>query len=285
MTNEITLTPLTQDRRANYAWPTQTEHAAREAAVGRFSPESSRRNSELIARGLAGRLRDRPDDQLLFAIRRGEDEVGTAWVEAVSVSGSLFVIDIFVRESARRQGVGRAAVAALDDVARGQVAKTIQVVVFASDAIGTKLFLSQNYHMSQIAFETDPRLAKRRRAPVGRLRPMNACQREAFLRRQGVDPARGLQGAPDLALTGSAGRVLLRLGDSADGTTATAMYVEPNDRSPLGAIRLMGALLRVTQDRGDVRLSMMTTPQKRDWLDSMDMADWRVGSMVLQRDL
>jgi GNAT superfamily N-acetyltransferase len=281
--DEVTLTPLTQDRRATYAWPTQTEHAAREAAVGRFSPDSSQKNAELIARGLAEKLRDRPGDQLLFAIRCGEDEVGTAWVEVVPASGRLFVVDIFVRESARREGIGRAAVAALDEVARGHVATSLQVAVFASDAIGLKLFLSQNYNISQITFETDPRQAKRRRAPVGRLRPMNASQREAFLRSYGVDPARGLEGAPDLALTGSVGRVLLRLGHSADGTTATAMYLERNDRSPLGSIRLVGALLRVTQDRGDVRLSMRIPPEMRDLFDRMDLAEWRVGSMVLQR--
>jgi GNAT superfamily N-acetyltransferase len=283
--DEVTLTPLSGDRLATYAWPTQTEHAAREAAAERFSPDSAQRNAEDMARGLARRLHERPGDQLLFAIRRGEDEVGTAWVEAVPASGTLFVVDIFVLESVRRQGIGRAAVAALDDVARRKGASSIQVVVFASDAIGMKLFLGQSYRVSQMAFETDPRQAKRWRAPLGRLRAMNASQREAFLRRHGVDPARGLHGAPDLALTGSAGRALLRLGDSADGTTATAMYLERNDRSPLGAIRLIAALLRVTQDRGDVRLSMMTTPERRDLFDTMDLAEWRVGSVVLHKAL
>jgi hypothetical protein len=59
--------------------------------------------------------------------------------------------------------------------------------------------------------------------------------------------------------------------------------LESDDRSRLGAIRLIAALLRATQDRGDARLSVMVTPQKRDLYDEMDLAEWRLGSVVLHK--
>ena len=96
--------------------------------------------------------------------------------------------------------------AELDDIAGREPSTRIQVVAFASDALGMKPS-AQGYLVTQLALKTDPGLVNGA-ATGGRLPSILASQREASAP-TASDPARGLPGAPDMAVSGSAGRVLL----------------------------------------------------------------------------
>jgi GNAT superfamily N-acetyltransferase len=284
MTTRITLDPLTAEQRAAYEWPSAAEQAALEVASGRRTTASAQLEAERYAEVYAKLLRTEPENQLLYAIRRAGSDVGTLWAETVSKHEQLWIKDVFVHAEVRHQGIAGGAIDLLDEIAREQGLNHIRALVHASNTIGIKLFRARGYESWRIHIETDPRLAKRRRIPVHKLRPMNARQREAMLARHGRYADEGLR-APDTALTCSAGNVLLRLGSGPDGTIAHVLNLEPTDSSNLGTARLMAALIRACQDRGDVALVVQTYPERKAVFDAMGVADWRVSSVNLRKSL
>jgi GNAT superfamily N-acetyltransferase len=100
----------------------------------------------LLPEGLAT-----PGMWILVVVDAAGTDVGSLWLgRDPDRTDTMFVWAIDIREEFRRKGLGRAAMTAAEDFARGVSAHAISLNVFGSNAVARALYVSLGYAVASV---------------------------------------------------------------------------------------------------------------------------------------
>lgn len=153
----VTLQPMTAETFAQWRAGSVRAYAADKVRVGAWPADgaearSEREFAELLPQGLAT-----PGHELRSIVSESGEVVGALWFGPVRTAdpGTCFIWDIEVAEEARGHGYGRAAMMALEPVARDLGYSEIALHVFGDNEVARNLYRSSGYA------ETDVTMRKR----------------------------------------------------------------------------------------------------------------------------
>ncbi len=143
----VTLEPMSVETWEQWRVAAVRGYAADKVRVGTWPPEGAEARAEgefaaLLPRGLAT-----PGHHLRSIVNEAGDTVGMIWFGPLHDvgSGTCFIWDIEVRAEARGRGYGRAALVALEPIARGLGYDAIGLHVFGDNEIARNLYRSSGY--------------------------------------------------------------------------------------------------------------------------------------------
>jgi ribosomal protein S18 acetylase RimI-like enzyme len=146
----VTLRPMTDAEFAGFRSATARAFADEMVATGRWSPEEAleralQGSAELLPQGRAT-----PGMLLLTAVLDDGTPVGRLWLGLTHPRGTpdcAFVYDIEVAEGHRGAGLGRALLAAGEDVVRSHGVAAVELNVFGDNARAIGLYASAGYRV------------------------------------------------------------------------------------------------------------------------------------------
>lgn len=132
-------------------------YAADMVRVAAWPPDEAEMRAATMFRSLVSSGRDTPGHEFRSIVNHGGQVVGALWFAAEEANGhgSAFIWDIFIHESERGRGYGRAAMDALEPLARSLGYDTIRLHVFGDNEIARHLYGAAGY------VETDVTMSKR----------------------------------------------------------------------------------------------------------------------------
>jgi ribosomal protein S18 acetylase RimI-like enzyme len=146
----VTLRPMTEAEFAQFRQATARAFADELVATSGWSPEEAleralQGSAELLPQGTAT-----PGMLLFTALRDDGTPVGRLWLGLTHPRGvpdCAFVYDIEVAEAHRGGGLGRALLAAGEDVVRGHGVAAVELNVFGDNARAIGLYRSSGYRV------------------------------------------------------------------------------------------------------------------------------------------
>ena len=146
----VTLRPMTEAEFADFQQATARAFADELVAMGGWSAEEAleralQGSAELLPQG-----RETPGMLLLTAVLDNGTPIGTLWLGLTHPRGvpdCAFVYDIEVAEAHRGGGLGRALLAAGEDVVRSHGVPAVELNVFADNARAIALYASSGYRV------------------------------------------------------------------------------------------------------------------------------------------
>jgi ribosomal protein S18 acetylase RimI-like enzyme len=134
-----------------------TSYAAEMARVGAWPPESAQERAIALFARLVPEGRDTPGHEFRSVVTDAGEAVGAIWFAAEDEvgRGTAFIWDIVIDPAHRGRGYGRAAMEALEPLARSLGYDTIRLHVFGDNAVARGLYLAVGYA------ETDVTMVKR----------------------------------------------------------------------------------------------------------------------------
>ena len=153
----VSLEPMEPD--AWEAWRTASirDYAAEKVQAGTWSPESAADRAEDEFAQLLPDGQDTAAHEFRSIVSDAGETVGTLWFAARDEGGraAAFIYDIVIDADQRGRGYGRAAMEALEPLARSLGFDTIRLHVFGHNAVARHLYQSVGY------IETDVGMLKR----------------------------------------------------------------------------------------------------------------------------
>lgn len=125
--------------------------------VGSWPPESAEERATALFASLVPGGRDTPGHEFRSIVTEAGETIGALWFAAEDEigHGTAFVWDIAIDQAHRGRGYGRAAMKALEPLARSLGYDTIRLHVFGDNAIARGLYQAVGYA------ETDVTMVKR----------------------------------------------------------------------------------------------------------------------------
>jgi ribosomal protein S18 acetylase RimI-like enzyme len=130
------------------------EYAHEKVAAGNWLPEGSveRARAEyqkLLPAGLT------TPNQHLYSIERGGEDVGVIWLAALDEVDDGFILELYVNENVRGQGIASAAMRALEVEAKRLGFKKLGLHVFGHNLIARGLYEKLGYAITNINMAKD----------------------------------------------------------------------------------------------------------------------------------
>jgi ribosomal protein S18 acetylase RimI-like enzyme len=154
---KITLEPMSPETFAHWRATSVRSYAADKVRVGTWPAEGAEARAEQEFTSLLPDGLETPDHDLRSIVNESGDVVGMLWFGPLREGGrsTCFIWDIEVAEEARGHGYGRAALLALEAIARDLGYGEIGLHVFGDNEVARHLYRSSGY------VETDVMMRKR----------------------------------------------------------------------------------------------------------------------------
>ena len=143
----VTLLPMTPDTWESWRTTSISEYAAAKVRAGTWSEDEAvaraeREFAELLPQGLAT-----PGHELRSIIAVDGSDMGSVWLGPRDApgAGTCFIWDIVVHPGVRGRGYGRAALLALEPLARELGYDAIALHVFGDNAVARALYRTSGY--------------------------------------------------------------------------------------------------------------------------------------------
>ena len=145
----ITITPMDEVAFERFLERTIPEYAHEKVTAGNWSPEGSVERARAEYQKLLPDGLDTPNHHL-YSIERGGEDVGVIWLTAAEAVGDGFILELYVNEDARGQGVASAAMRMLEDEARRLGFQKLGLHVFGHNATARALYEKLGYTVTNI---------------------------------------------------------------------------------------------------------------------------------------
>lgn len=151
--SDISLSPMTQDEFDDYLPPSIERYKNDKMRANNLTAEEANK----IAHGDFERVL--PDglqskNNFLFSLTNGEGKkVGTIWycIRGEKNNQKAFIAEIFINESERGRGYGKAAMLAIEAHAKSQQLNNIELHVFGFNEAAIKLYRSLGYETTDLS--------------------------------------------------------------------------------------------------------------------------------------
>jgi ribosomal protein S18 acetylase RimI-like enzyme len=153
----VTLEPMGPDAWEAWRATSIADYAADMARVGAWSPETAQVQAIALFARLLPDGRDTAGHEFRAVVTEAGDAVGAVWFgpDGEVGRGTAFILDIAIDPAQRGRGYGRAAMEALEPLARSLGYDAIRLHVFGDNDVARDLYRSVGYA------ETDVTMLKR----------------------------------------------------------------------------------------------------------------------------